>query len=58
MTRAAFTHGQGALVSASRSILYAHREPKHASRFADDWKKCVETAVVEMKKDVEAFVGK
>src|SRR5690606_30146274 len=26
MTRAAFTDGQGALVSASRSILYAHKE--------------------------------
>jgi len=28
MTRAAFKDGRGAIVSASRSILYAHREPK------------------------------
>ena len=52
MTRAAFQDGRGALVSASRSILYAHREPKYAQRFGDDWKRCVERAVLDMKADV------
>ena len=33
MTRAAFRDGKGAIVSASRSILYAHREKKYADRF-------------------------
>src|SRR5438046_6814914 len=45
MTRAAFRDGRGAIVSASRSILYAHREPKYTDRFGDDWEKCVEQAV-------------
>jgi orotidine-5'-phosphate decarboxylase len=52
MTRAAFNaDGRGALVSASRSILYAHREKKYAD-FAGDWQRCVERAVMEMKEDV------
>lgn len=57
MTRAAFTNGQGALVSASRSILYAHREPKYASTFGDNWERCVAAAVADMKADVARFVG-
>jgi orotidine-5'-phosphate decarboxylase len=52
MTRAAFRDGKGALVSASRSILYAHREQKYASQFGDKWEKCVEQAVLDMKADV------
>jgi orotidine-5'-phosphate decarboxylase len=52
MTRAAFNaDGCGALVSASRSILYAYREKKYAE-IAGDWQRCVELAVVEMKEDV------
>ena len=53
MTRAAFNPGgKGAVVSASRSILYAHREPKYVDRFGDDWEKCVEQAVLDMKADL------
>jgi orotidine-5'-phosphate decarboxylase len=52
MTRAAFVDGCGALVSASRSILYAHREKKYADRFGNDWEKCVEAAVLDMKADI------
>ena len=54
MTRAAFTDGQGALVSASRSILYAHRDKKYADT-SGDWQKCVERAVVDMKRDLEGM---
>lgn len=51
MTRAAFDDkGQGAIVSASRSILYAHRDAKHAR--ADDWRKAVEAATLAMKEDL------
>ncbi|MGD0766713.1 MAG: orotidine-5'-phosphate decarboxylase [Tepidisphaeraceae bacterium] len=57
MTRAAFRDGRGAIVSASRSILYAHREPKYSSQFGQDWQKCVEAAVVDMKRDVAQVVG-
>jgi len=53
MTRAAFVNGRGALVSASRSILYAHREKKYADRFGSDWEAAVEQAVLDMKADIE-----
>jgi orotidine-5'-phosphate decarboxylase len=56
MTRAAFTQGHGALVSASRSILYAHREPKYAERFGDSWERCVEQAILEMKQNVSDVI--
>jgi orotidine-5'-phosphate decarboxylase len=51
MTRAAFREKQGALVSASRSILYAQRDKKYAA-IAGDWQKCVERAVIDMKEDL------
>jgi orotidine-5'-phosphate decarboxylase len=57
MTRAAFKDGRGAIVSASRSILYAHREAKYADRFGDDWEKCVEQAVLDMREDLGRVVG-
>lgn len=57
MTRAAFIGGRGALVSASRSILYAHREPKYAGRFGDDWQRCVEQAVLDMQEDLARVLG-
>jgi orotidine-5'-phosphate decarboxylase len=57
MTRAAFRDGRGALVSASRIILYAHREAKYADRFGGDWEKCVEQAVIDMKEDVARVIG-
>jgi orotidine-5'-phosphate decarboxylase len=53
MTRAAFTDGKGAIISASRSILYAHREPKYA---ALDWQSAVERAVLDMKKEIAAIL--
>jgi orotidine-5'-phosphate decarboxylase len=57
MTRAAFVNGRGAIVSASRSILYAHREKKYADRFGGDWVKCVEQAVVDMKNDLAGVLA-
>jgi orotidine-5'-phosphate decarboxylase len=51
MTRAAFDDtGRGAIVSASRSILYAHQDPKHAT--SGDWRKAVESAVLAMREDL------
>ncbi|MGB7158121.1 MAG: orotidine-5'-phosphate decarboxylase [Tepidisphaeraceae bacterium] len=51
MTRAAFDErGQGAIVSASRSILYAHRDAKYAA--SGDWRKSVEATTVAMKEDL------
>jgi len=52
MTRAAFVDGKGAIVSASRSILYAHADAKYSSQFGKNWEKCVEAAVLDMKQDL------
>jgi len=54
MTRAAFVEGKGAIVSASRSILYAHRETKYAGV---SWEKAVEGAVKAMRDDLAAIAG-
>ena len=56
MTRSAFVNGSGAIVSASRSILYAHRDKKYAERFGNNWEKCVEQAVLDMKADIAGIL--
>jgi hypothetical protein len=53
MTQAAFIEGRGAIISASRSILYAHREPKYAGL---PWEAAVERAVLDMKRDIASIV--
>lgn len=57
MTRAAFKDGRGAIVSSSRSILYAHKIEKYSSQFGNNWEKCVEAAVVDMKRDISQVIG-
>jgi orotidine-5'-phosphate decarboxylase len=44
--------GTGALINASRSIIYAHEKPKYRDQFGDDWKRCIEQAVVDAKVDL------
>jgi orotidine-5'-phosphate decarboxylase len=57
MTRSAFdANGHGAIVSASRSILYAHRDKKYAA-LADDWVACVERATLDMQADLLATLN-
>jgi orotidine-5'-phosphate decarboxylase len=41
--------GTGALISASRSIIYAYERPKYKEQFGDDWKKAIEQAVIDAK---------
>ncbi|UCD49979.1 MAG: orotidine-5'-phosphate decarboxylase [Phycisphaerales bacterium] len=41
--------GSGALINASRSIIYAYEKPKYRDQFGDDWKKCIEQAVIDAK---------
>jgi orotidine-5'-phosphate decarboxylase len=43
------TDGTGALINASRSIIYAHERPNYRDQCGDDWKKCVEQAVIDAK---------
>jgi orotidine-5'-phosphate decarboxylase len=44
--------GMGALINASRSIIYAYEKPKYKDEFGDDWKKCIEQAVIDAKIDL------
>jgi hypothetical protein len=46
--------GTGALVNASRSIIYACERPPYAERFGGDWKGAVERAVVDAKLELAA----
>jgi len=55
MTHAAFQHGKGAIVSASRSILYAHKDAKYAGRGV--WTDCVLQATLDMKADLKSVIG-
>lgn len=42
----------GALISASRSIIYAYEKPRYKEQFGDDWKRCIEQAVIDAKVDL------
>jgi len=44
--------GTGALINASRSIIYAYEKPKYRDQFGDDWKRCIEHAVIDAKVDL------
>ena len=55
MTRAAFKEGKGAIVSASRSILYAYKDVKYTG--ISDWSKCVLQATLDMKADLTAVLS-
>jgi orotidine-5'-phosphate decarboxylase len=44
--------GTGALINASRSIIYAYEKPKYKQEIGDDWKRCIEQAVIDAKVDL------
>jgi orotidine-5'-phosphate decarboxylase len=44
--------GTGALINASRSIIYAYERPQYKDQVGEDWKKCVEQAVIDAKIDL------
>ncbi len=44
--------GTGELINASRSIIYAYEKPKYKEQFGDDWKRCIEQAVIDAKVDL------
>ncbi len=48
--------GTGALINASRSIIYAYEKPYYKDRFGDDWKKCIEQAVLDAKTELAKAV--
>src|SRR5947207_831309 len=53
MTKAAFIDRTGAIVSASRSMLYAHRDAKYEGR---DWRHAVAAAVADMRREVSSIL--
>ncbi|MCP4257889.1 MAG: orotidine-5'-phosphate decarboxylase [Planctomycetes bacterium] len=46
------TDGTGALINASRSIIYAYEKPQYKSQYGEDWKRCIEQAVIDAKVDL------
>jgi len=44
--------GTGALITASRSIIYAYERPQYREQFGDNWKKCIEQAVLDATLDL------
>ena len=47
--------GTGAIINASRSIIYAYENPKYADKYGDNWQKCIEQAVADAK--IELFAA-
>jgi len=48
--------GSGALINASRSIIYAYENPHYKEQLGDDWKKCIEQAAIDAKLDIAKAV--
>ena len=46
--------GTGALITASRSIIYAFDDMKYVERFTSEWDKCIEQATKDFVKEVNA----
>lgn len=44
--------GMGALINASRSIIYAFDDAKYKDRFGDNWEKCIEQAALDAKMEL------
>ena len=41
--------GMGALINASRSIIFAYEKPQYKEQFGDNWEKCIEQATIDAK---------
>lgn len=44
--------GTGAIVNASRSVIYAYQEGRYIETFGDDWRRCVEEACKDLVRAV------
>jgi len=49
--------GSGALISASRSIIYAYDDPRYAEQFGENWEKCIEQACLDMKEGLSTALA-
>lgn len=50
--------GTGALVTASRSVIYAHAEARYQERFGDDWLRCVDQACRDLVDALRGIFGR
>lgn len=48
--------GTGALINASRSIIYAYERDEYKDKFGDNWEKCIEQAVLDAKDELARAV--
>ena len=48
--------GTGAIVTASRSVIYAYEDNKYLEMYASEWEKCVERACQDFTQSVAAIV--
>ncbi len=44
--------GSGALINASRSIIYAYERDNYKDKFGDNWKKCIAQAAIDAKAEL------
>jgi len=44
--------GTGALINASRSIIYAYEKAQYREQFGDNWEKCIEQAAIDAKMEL------
>jgi len=44
--------GLGALINASRSIIYAYEKDEYKDQFGDNWEKCIEQATIDTKIEI------
>lgn len=50
--------GTGAIVNASRSVIYAHGNDQYRERFGDDWKRCVGQACIDFVQSIRSILPK
>lgn len=48
--------GTGALITASRSVIYAYEDMKYMERFTSEWEKCVEAACKDLVTEVNTAI--
>lgn len=48
--------GTGALIAASRSVIFAYEEPRYYERFTSEWDKCIEQACKDFVADVRTIL--
>jgi orotidine-5'-phosphate decarboxylase len=48
--------GTGALINASRSIIYAYENPQYKQQFGNNWERCIEQAAIDAKLQISRAI--